>query len=104
MNRSTPNLLMDDFQVEESIRQDIKHNQAQEQLAKELGYQSARQMMEQTEIVLLPSGCFTYLTTDCDGYWVAWNDWPEYDIQRFDSRHSALTTLYEYEASVLCQS
>lgn len=104
MLRSKLNVMMEDFQGVESARQGSTHNQAQEQLASQLGYQSARQMMEQTEIVLLPSGCFTYLTTDSDGYWVAWNDWPEHDIQRFESRHSALTSLYQCAALVLCQS
>jgi hypothetical protein len=74
---------------------------AKQELAHDLGYTSVRQMMEQTELVQLPTGAYTNLTTDSDGYWVAWNDKPYYDIQRFESRQSALLTLRENADSIL---
>jgi hypothetical protein len=68
---------------------------AKEELAHDLGYDSVRAMMEQTEVVPLPGGSFMYLTTDSDNYWVAWRDKSFYDIQRFDSRLQAISCLQE---------
>ncbi len=68
---------------------------AQQELAQDLGYVSVRLMLEQTEVVALPNGSFMHLTTDADGYWVAWNDKPFYDIQRFASRQQALAALQD---------
>ncbi len=73
---------------------------AQQELAQDLGYASVPLMLEQTEIVALPNGSFVHLTTDSDGYWVAWNDKPFYDIQRFASRQQALTALQETELAL----
>lgn len=78
--------------------------QTKESLAHNLGYRNARQMMEQTEIVVLPTGAYTHLTIDSDGFWVAWNDKPYYDLQRFSSRQHALTSLREDAESIALQS
>ncbi len=77
---------------------------AKEELAHDLGYKSARHMMEQTEIVALPTGSYMHLTIDSDGFWVAWNDKPNYDLQRFNSRQHALTSLHEDAGSIVLQS
>lgn len=75
-----------------------------ETLAHNLGYKSTRQMMEQTEIVILPTGAYMHLTIDSDGFWVAWNDKPYYGMQRFSSRQHALTSLREDAESIALQS
>jgi len=77
---------------------------AKEELARDLGYPNSRVMLEQTEIVNLPSGSFVYLTTDSDGFWVAWSDKPYYDLQRFESRQQALTSLREDAEFISLQS
>jgi hypothetical protein len=77
---------------------------AKEELAHDLGYKSTRRMMEQTEIVALPTGSYMHLTIDSDGFWVAWNDKPNYDLQRFNSRQHALTSLREDAESIVLQS
>jgi hypothetical protein len=77
---------------------------AREELARDLGYQNVGQMMEQTEIVPLPTGSFVHLTTDSDGYWVAWTEKPFYDIQRFASRQQAISALQERAESISLQS
>jgi hypothetical protein len=64
-----------------------------DELARDLGYPHYRQMMEQTEMVPLPTGSHMFLTTDSDGLWVAWSDKPFYDLQRFASRNEALSFL-----------
>jgi hypothetical protein len=94
---------MDDFTVEQPL-QSVVTSAAKDELARDLGYLSIRQMMEQTEIVPLPSGLFVYLTTDADGYWVAWSDQPFYDIRRFKSRQAALSELRESVDLILLQS
>lgn len=71
-----------------------------EELAHDLGYHDSRLMMEQTEIVVLPGGTYIYLTTDIDGYWVAWSTMQHFVIQRFKSRSAALKALQE-DADVL---
>ena len=80
--------------------QETMSTAAQQELAQDLGYASVPLMLEQTELVALPNGSFMHLTTDTDGYWVAWNNKPFYDIQRFASRQQALTTLQEIELTL----
>lgn len=77
---------------------------AKEELARDLGYSDVGNMMEQTEIVALPTGSFMHLTADSDGFWVAWSDKPYYDFQRFESRQQALTSLREHADSISSQS
>ena len=133
MRRSQPNRMMDEFAIQEQVigkcarnqqgmdsvndealqlgrfaeaegESRLTTNRAKEDLAHNLGYPTARQMMEQTEIVLLPSGTYMHLTTDSDGYWVAWSDKPFFDIQRFESRQAALVALREMADAVFLQS
>jgi hypothetical protein len=103
MQSSKPNLTMDEFEIEEQLQTKMPAA-VREELARDLGYETAREMMEQTEIVPLPSGAYMHLTTDSDGYWVAWNDRPFYDIQRFSTRRGALSALRESIAPILAQS
>jgi hypothetical protein len=103
MRRSRPNLTLDDFAVEEH-RQHAASDTAVEELARDMGYRSIRQMMEQTEVVPLPSGEYVHLTTDSDGYWVAWSIRQFGDIRRFDSRQSALIELRGSDSTILTQS
>ena len=77
---------------------------AKEELARDLGYSTAREMMEQTEVVPLAAGGYAFLTTDSDNYWVAWEDKLFYNLQRFDSRQAALTTLRDAPVPVLNES
>jgi hypothetical protein len=133
MPRSRPNRTMDDFMLadfqddswlrqraEKSTKNGAKptvgcsgeavdqghamSTAAKEELAHDLGYLNARQMMEQTEIVPTSSGAYTHLTTDSDGYWVAWNDKPFYDVRRFVSRQSALKALREDLEALIFES
>jgi hypothetical protein len=94
---------MNAFVVEESPDR-VEMIAFEDELAKDLGYQSACQMMEQTEVVPLPSGAYVHLTTDSDGYWVAWRERAHYDIRRFDSRDAALAELRRSENLILMQS
>ena len=75
-----------------------------EELAKDLGYLSVSQMMKQTEVISLPNGSHVHLTTDSDGFWVAWSDKPYYDFQRFESRKQALSSLREDENPLILRS
>jgi hypothetical protein len=84
-----PNLTIDEFAAEEEPQR-IGFIAVRDELVRDLGYQSICHMMEQTELVPLPSGGYVYLTTDSDGYWVAWSDQQWRDIQRFESRQAAL--------------
>lgn len=107
MNNSYPNRRINIFPPEQHLSHDSaehKHNSAKEELAHDLGYKSARHMMEQTEIVALPTGSYMHLTIDSDGFWVAWNDKPNYDLQRFNSRLHALTSIREDAESIVLQS